>query len=312
MEPRAHHVLIGLFTLIAAIAIVLFALWLSKSHQTSQNSFYRVIFYEPVRGLSRGSPVLYNGIRIGEVVDLNLDPTDLREAHVRLAINDNIPVHVDTKVQLVLTGVTGTSVVELSGGTPESPLLKTSDGRDPVMIATPSSISQLLEGGDSLITELSEVAIGLKRLMSSQNIEHLSNVMSNMDKFTSSLADNSQEAGQIINDVAALTGQMRTISDKIDNIIESGSEILSRHGSNVIDQAYSALAALEQAGKSIKDIVAESSEAVSSGALGLTEIGPTLRALQRTLDTIQESVRKFDEDPGGYIFGAERMQEFQQ
>ena len=30
MEPRAHHVLIGSFTILAAAAALLFALWLGK------------------------------------------------------------------------------------------------------------------------------------------------------------------------------------------------------------------------------------------------------------------------------------------
>ena len=76
MEPRAHHVLIGSFTILAAAAALLFALWLGKGPNAAQQRFYTVIFNEAVRGLSVGSEVEYNGIKIGEVTALDLDPRD--------------------------------------------------------------------------------------------------------------------------------------------------------------------------------------------------------------------------------------------
>ena len=62
MEPRAHHVLIGLFTVIAVVVVSLFVLWLGKSPSDAQQRYYIVIFNEAVRGLSVGSAVQYRGI----------------------------------------------------------------------------------------------------------------------------------------------------------------------------------------------------------------------------------------------------------
>src|SRR5690625_3294928 len=123
MEPRAHHVLIGVFTLLACSAMVVFSLWLSKAHQQGRIDYYRVVFHEAVRGLAKGSPVLYNGIRIGEVAGRHLDAADLRQAHVRLALDADISIRTDTQARVVMAGVTGASVIELSGGSPLSPLL---------------------------------------------------------------------------------------------------------------------------------------------------------------------------------------------
>lgn len=75
METRAHHVLIGLFTLIIFTAVLLFSLWLTKSGTDRQFKQYDIVFNEAVSGLSQGSTVNYSGIRVGEVTMLRLIPT---------------------------------------------------------------------------------------------------------------------------------------------------------------------------------------------------------------------------------------------
>ena len=50
MEPRAHHVLIGLFTVLTVGAALLFALWLNKAGADRAFTDYEVIFNEAVSG----------------------------------------------------------------------------------------------------------------------------------------------------------------------------------------------------------------------------------------------------------------------
>ncbi|WVM94195.1 hypothetical protein ULG90_11665 [Halopseudomonas pachastrellae] len=55
METRANHVLIGLFTVLAALASIIFAIWLSSASTSSEQNSYTVVFKQAVTGLSRGS-----------------------------------------------------------------------------------------------------------------------------------------------------------------------------------------------------------------------------------------------------------------
>ena len=70
METRAHHVLIGLFTVLAVGCALLFALWMGKSSVDSEFKLYDVVFTEAVSGLSVGSTVQYSGIKVGDVIRL--------------------------------------------------------------------------------------------------------------------------------------------------------------------------------------------------------------------------------------------------
>ena len=77
METRARHVLIGLFTVLATVLALLFTLWLTQQSERDFH-FYDIAFEEAVTGLSRGSTVEFNGIKVGDVIDLRINPKDPR------------------------------------------------------------------------------------------------------------------------------------------------------------------------------------------------------------------------------------------
>ena len=90
METRAHHVLIGLFTVLVVGAALMFALWLGKSDADRQFEVYDIVFQEAVSGLSKGGTVEFNGIKIGEVTSIKLD--DPKRVVVIAAVDKNAPI----------------------------------------------------------------------------------------------------------------------------------------------------------------------------------------------------------------------------
>ena len=108
METRAHHVLIGLFTVIVVAGALLFGLWLAKSSVDTEFKDYEIVFNEAVSGLSKGSAVQYSGIKVGDVVTLRLDPKDPRRVLARIRLGGDTPIKEDTQAKLALAGITGT------------------------------------------------------------------------------------------------------------------------------------------------------------------------------------------------------------
>ena len=74
METRANYVLIGLFTLAVIVGAFGFVYWFHHVGGVAVRNYYRVVFQGPIGGLRTGAQVNFNGIRVGEVVDLGLDP----------------------------------------------------------------------------------------------------------------------------------------------------------------------------------------------------------------------------------------------
>ena len=68
MEIRARYVLIGSFVLAFALGIFSFVFWIKNTGGLGQRTSYQVRFEQPVSGLTIGSSVLFNGIRVGAII----------------------------------------------------------------------------------------------------------------------------------------------------------------------------------------------------------------------------------------------------
>lgn len=311
MEPRAHHVMIGLFTLIVCSAAVLFALWLATSKNDTDVRYYTVVFTDAVRGLSRGGAVQYNGIRIGDVVELGLDPGDLRKVRARIRVDSEIPVTTDTKARLVLTGITGVSVIELSGGSPDSPLLTSPIGTEPVIIASKSPLSQLLAGGDDLMANVGGLISNAKDILSSDNAKNLEKILAHIERVTATFADQSEDVQELINNLTLASEEAVNAFGQVTSLMDSTNKLVNKQGAETFDHAQRALASLDKTSAMLAQLIQDNQAAVGRGADGLSELGPALRALRETLSAIQTVTRKLDDNPANYLLGREKIQEFQ-
>ena len=115
METKANYLLIGLFTITGLLCSMAFLLWLAKVQVDQQYSYYFVHF-DNVTGLSNAGDVRYNGLPVGRVVDLQLDPDDPAKVRARIELDVQTPIKTDTVATLQSQGVTGVSFVALTGG----------------------------------------------------------------------------------------------------------------------------------------------------------------------------------------------------
>src|SRR3954453_9234973 len=134
METRAPFVVVGAFVLAAIAAVFGFVYWLHNTGGLGPRSTYHVQFDGSVPGLLVGAAVLFNGIRVGEVSDLDLAPDNPRRVNATISVASTTPVRSDTKVGLEFQGLTGVPVVALEGGA-----LLTETGTMPTLVAEPGA-----------------------------------------------------------------------------------------------------------------------------------------------------------------------------
>ena len=98
MEIRAPYALIGLFVLAAIGAVFGFVYWLHSSAGLGARTVYQIRFENTVSGLLPGAAVLFNGIRVGEVTGLRLNPENPRQIVATIGVAADTPVRSDTHV----------------------------------------------------------------------------------------------------------------------------------------------------------------------------------------------------------------------
>ena len=98
METRAHYVAVGAFVLAVIVLGFVAVVSLGRIEFAQELSRYYVFFRGSVSGLSKGSLVQYNGITVGRVIDVRVDPDDLENIQVTVEIDKNlVPIKTDAR-----------------------------------------------------------------------------------------------------------------------------------------------------------------------------------------------------------------------
>ncbi|AUF98554.1 phospholipid/cholesterol/gamma-HCH transport system substrate-binding protein [Pseudomonas sp. BIGb0278] len=311
METRAHHVLIGLVTVLVVAGALLFGLWLTKSSVDSTFKDYQVVFNEAVSGLSRGSPVQYNGIKVGDVTTLRLDPQDPRRVLARIRLSADTPVKQDTQAKLTLAGVTGNAFIQLSGGTPQSPELKGKDGQLPVIVASPSPISRLLNDSSDVVGNINLLLHNANQLLSDDNVSRLSNTLANLEQTTGAFASQKGGISDAIAQLAAVGKQANATLAETQALMRNANGLLGTQGKQAFGSAEQAMNALAESTATINDLLKNNREAIDDGAQGLNQLTPAIRELRETLNALKGISRRLEADPSGYLLGRDNDKEFQ-
>ncbi|KAB0497938.1 MlaD family protein [Pseudomonas vancouverensis] len=310
METRAHHVLIGLFTVIVVTAALLFGLWLAKSSVDTEFKDYEVVFNEAVSGLSKGSSVQYSGIKVGDVISLRLDPKDPRRVLARIRLAGDTPVKEDTNAKLALTGVTGTSIIQLSGGTPQSPKLRGKDGNLPTIVASPSPIARLLNDSNDLMSGVNTLMQNANLLFSTENIERISNTLEHLEQATGAVADQKDDIRQAMKQLASVGKQANNMLEQTSALMRTANGLLNDNGKQMFGSAEQAMKSLEESSATLNKLLARNEDSINSGMQGLSGLGPAVREMRETLTSLRAITKRLEANPSGYLLGSDKTKEF--
>jgi phospholipid/cholesterol/gamma-HCH transport system substrate-binding protein len=198
METRANYVLIGVFTLAIVVGVFGFIFWLHRAAGTGDLVSYRVIFDGAVSGLRTGGPVLFNGIRVGVVRDMQTNPQDPSQVVAMISVNKTTPVRQDTRVTLDFQGLTGIASVSLKGGTASTPALEGVDGEPPTLVADRSSGQDMGQAARDVLTRIDGLVAA--------NEAALHDAITNLGAFSATLARNSDRIDHIMAGLDNLAG----------------------------------------------------------------------------------------------------------
>ena len=310
METRAHHVLIGQFTVVAVGCALLFALWLGKSSMDREYSYYDIGFSQAVSGLSSGSSVEYSGIKVGDVVQLWLEPDDPRKVRARIRVYGGTPIKSDTQARLALANITGSMVIQLHGGTPESPRLEGDPDDPPLIIADPSSLSALLENGEDLMSNINNLLLSANQIFSEENTTRLSRTLEHLEQATSVLSDQRGDLAQTLQQFNQLSQQANTVMGELSSLARNANGLLDEQGRSVLDSAAHSMKALDRTTARLDTLLEDNQGALNNGMQGFNELGPAINELRTTLGALRRVTQRLEDNPSGFLLGRDKLQEF--
>jgi phospholipid/cholesterol/gamma-HCH transport system substrate-binding protein len=310
METRAHHVIIGAFTIGVLLLALGFVLWMSRMGDNRYTA-YDIVFDEAVTGLSVGGIVQYNGIKVGEVAQLHLDKTDPRKVIARVNLDIDTPVKQDTRAKLALLGVTGLAFIQLSGGTPESPLLlPTPEHPVPVIPSEESALSKLLSSGSDIALTVNDMLLRAGELLSDENIERVSSTLNHIDQLSGALAGQRQDFSLAIHQLTDATANLKKTLDAVTATANSTNTLMRSDVPKLLEATRQALAAVDKTAASVNSLVEDNRAAIGTfGNQGLRQIGPTMAELRETLRSLKQLSDKLSASDS-LLLGRDQPKEF--
>lgn len=273
METKANYLMIGGFVLGVLALGFIFVFWMSNFTGGGKN--YYVVFESSVAGLTTGSSVGFNGIRVGEVQSFALDPEDARKVQVLISVRDDTPVRENSHASITSMGLTGGSGVQITPGTPDSPfLVATEDNPIPAIQADPGSGQGVFEAGSAALNNANVFISKLNGLLD-QNEKAITTTMTNVEQVTTMLAEKKDEIGQAISDVKDGAQSFKSLSSKLEVSLGDNMDGLTR-----------------QARESLQ------------------EFGSFMREGRRVAVTLNRILEKLEADPKGFLLGGNQLPEY--
>lgn len=197
MEYRARYVLVGSFVVMITALAFGFVYWLHGSGRLSEGKSYAVLFEGSVSGLRKGSSVLFNGVRVGEITDLRLDVADLRHVSATILVDPSTPVRADTRVSIETQGLMASPSLALYGGS-GSQLPAANKNGIPTLTADAAAGRDVMQSARDTLNKLNDILTA--------NAEPLHSAVVNIDTFSGALSRNAGKLDGIVDGLARLTG----------------------------------------------------------------------------------------------------------
>jgi len=320
MEPRAHFVLIGAVTVVIGVAVFLFVLWLGKTSVDREYDYYRVIFEEAVTGLSEGSNVQFNGIQVGEVVGLKLDPDNLERVVARIRVGADTPIRTDTRAQLGFQGLTGLAFIQLTGGSPQAPVLQQTREMDaPVIVAQVSELQKIISRSGDLFANVNDLIVRLGKLLDDDSTEKVTAVIDDIHQVTGELAAqrgaierifaNAEDASARVD---ATVRHFEAFGERLQELTAATDGDLGRRAGAAVGEIEAAARELHAFTRRMDGLLARNEDELDrfiGGGLG--EFGHTMQELGGLARQLERLARKLEDNPRRLLLADPDTEEFE-
>lgn len=293
MVSKATKIRLGVFLLIGGILILIFAAAVAGNKLTQKWDEYYIEFDNyPVSGLQVGGAVNYQGIKVGRVKEIKIDPNDVRKVNITIQIEVGTPIKEDTEAVLAMLGITGLKAVEIRGGTNEARNLK------------PKSY---IKSGSTMIDDISERAVSIadKLEMIADNIHQLTN-QENRDNISKIL----QETGLILQETRVhLSGTMEAMNrvanntaDLTDELTQNIDKVVLNFTGNIDSLSQTAITSLKDISSSLNSELTQITKNLSHSLDEIAEQGNLLlRDTRFHMNNIGSSTTTLVEESSGAI-----------
>lgn len=293
-----NYALVGAFVLVLGAVLIGGALWLSSGGTFgTKYDFYLANEDESVAGLNLNAPVKYNGVDVGKVQGIKLDPVNPERVQLTFAIVRGTPIKVDTVAVLKTQGLTGIAYVELSGGTREAALLTaTTEGHYPVIRTKPSLSARLENVLTTVLEKLDKTSSNIDALLSDENREAFKSALADIAIVARTIAAKKNTIDAGINSAARTFENTARVSAQLEPVIDRigrGADAVEKLGNDAAAASTNASNTVTAVGSDVQRFTTST----------LTEVQRVLAEISVLAASLRRLSEQTQRDPGSLLRG---------
>lgn len=287
METRANYVIVGIFTIAAILAAFGFVYWTAVVDNQGETATLRVRIPGSASGLGRGSAVLFNGVKVGDITRVFIDRNNPTDAIADAEINTSTPITQSTQADIGLAGLTGQANIELKGGNLAEPnLLQEAErnGEIAQITANPSAVTNLLQTAQQIFRRADSVLVELEGFTKDAR-GPLTDTVQNVKVFSDSLARNAEGIDTFLASVSRLSETLDGASQKLDSTLTAAEGLLNSVDRQQVSQIVGNVT-------TFTDTLRTSSEQIDTIMAGLNEAVASVKTLAQSANTTVDHVNE--------------------
>ncbi|HYG42241.1 MAG TPA: MlaD family protein [Bordetella sp.] len=297
MENRSYALLAGTFTLLLLAGVILVAMFLNRSGAAP--TFYEIVSTTAVNGLSEQSPVRYQGVAVGKVQFLSLDPDAPGRVHIRIGVASGTPITEATWAELAMQGITGLASIDLHDDGSSKARLKTEGDVPPVIPLRPGLFDRFSQGGSNVLENLEKISSRLAMLLNDQNMKSVQDTIRNAAAASASIQDIGEQLRPLASKLGALVDNLKDASLQVQGAARDVS-VLARQSRIAIAHLDAPGGPLAMATRSLREISYAAARLASDT---LPAVSGMANEINAAAHDVASTARRVGDMPQSVIFG---------
>ena len=310
METRSNYVLVGAVTVALLAGVLLFIVWLAGLSSKTTKCYD--IYFPAVGGINKGSNVSFSGVPVGQVARISLLPNRPEFVWVRIEVDQQTPVLEGTTAEIHSISLAGANEIQLNGAQRGRPPIEHMGPQGcPVIPASSSGLSALLNSAPELIARIQSLTERLTELLSDKNQNAIADILENIDATTKVLAKRAPQMADAIADVQVAAHNAGIAAGNVATLTDNTNRLVTEEGRPAAQDLRKAIASVQQATDNLNAMITDARPGVQTFTKStLPETNRLVHDLRDLSQSLRQVSDRVNQKGIGGALGPEKLPDY--
>lgn len=310
METRSNYVMVGAVTLALLVGVLFFIVWLAGFNTKKEDCYD--IYFPAVSGIEKGSHVTFSGVPVGSVSNISLLPKNPGFVWVRIDVDSGTPILQGTSAQIQSISLTGDNEIQLNGAVKGAPPISDIGPQGcPVIPASTSGLSALLNSAPQLLNRLETLTERLSELLSDKNQNAISDILENLDHTTRAFSSRSNDLAGAITNARIAMQNAGVAAQRVSALADNTNQLVTNQGRPAVENLNKAIQSVQHAADNLDAVISDARPGIQNFSKStLPQLNQTVQQMRGLAQSLQQVSDRVNQQGIGGALGPKQLPDY--